>query len=359
MALTDFPLGHALAVKHYQRDLLKEALKRTSVLQFMGRGDDSLLQIQDSLTKEAGDNITMGLRMQLSGGGVAGDGTLEGNEEALSIYTDSIYIDQLRHAVRSKGKASEQRVPFKVREEARDGLADWWANRIDTSFFSQIAGDNHTYGDTKYTGMQAVTDPITASDTDHYYMPEGQTTEAGVASKSASAIFKLSLIDRLRTKAETQSPQLRPFKLRGEDYYVIFLHPLQIEDMRTNTDTGQWQDIQLAAMKGGQITGNAIFTGATGVYNKTVIHSNTRVPAGNTTPTAGAIKRAIFCGAQSACVAWGMGGGPSKDTWVEGLFDYESQLGVAAGTIWGLKKARFNSKDFGTIVVPTYTTNAS
>jgi hypothetical protein len=41
-------------------------------------------------------------------------------------------------------------------------------------------------------------------------------------------------------------------------------------------------------------------------------------------------------------------------SWVEELFDYENQLGVSAGLIFGMKKTQFNSEDFGTIVVPTY-----
>ncbi|KKK78727.1 hypothetical protein LCGC14_2840640, partial [marine sediment metagenome] len=41
-------------------------------------------------------------------------------------------------------------------------------------------------------------------------------------------------------------------------------------------------------------------------------------------------------------------------TWVEELFDYENQLGVAAGQISGLKKSIFNSNDFGTIVMTGY-----
>jgi hypothetical protein len=41
-------------------------------------------------------------------------------------------------------------------------------------------------------------------------------------------------------------------------------------------------------------------------------------------------------------------------TWFEELFDYGNQLGVSAGAIFGVKKTRFNNKDFGTIVVPTY-----
>ena len=70
--------------------------------------------------------------MLLTGDGIEGDGTLEGNKEALTTYTDDVVINQLRHAVRSGGKMSEQRIPFSVREEARLGLQDWWRDRFDT-----------------------------------------------------------------------------------------------------------------------------------------------------------------------------------------------------------------------------------
>jgi hypothetical protein len=45
---------------------------------------------------------------------------------------------------------------------------------------------------------------------------------------------------------------------------------------------------------------------------------------------------------------------PEKMSWVEELFDYENQLGVSAGMIFGAKKSVFNSVDFGTIVLSTY-----
>ena len=36
------------------------------------------------------------------------------------------------------------------------------------------------------------------------------------------------------------------------------------------------------------------------------------------------------------------------------VFDYENQLGVAAGLIGGFKKTVYNSSDFGTIVISGY-----
>jgi hypothetical protein len=38
--------------------------------------------------KTEGDRVRIFLRSQLTGAGVQGDGTLEGNEEALSIFND-------------------------------------------------------------------------------------------------------------------------------------------------------------------------------------------------------------------------------------------------------------------------------
>src|SRR5262245_30559270 len=106
---------------------MKEALKKTFALQFMGEGSNNIIQIKTELNKDAGDRITFGIKQQLRGAGVQGDNTLEGQEEALETYAQNLTIDQLRHAVRSAGKMSEQRVPFTMRNEARDGLADWWA----------------------------------------------------------------------------------------------------------------------------------------------------------------------------------------------------------------------------------------
>jgi len=134
MATTAYGVNHPLAVKLWAKKLYQEALKETYAQRFIGTSKNSLIYERDETSKSAGDKVTVGLRMQLTGAGIEGDSTLEGQEESLTTYDDSLLINQLRHAVRSDGKMSEQRVPFSVREEAMDGLKDWWADRIDTAF---------------------------------------------------------------------------------------------------------------------------------------------------------------------------------------------------------------------------------
>lgn len=346
MAGTSYGVNDAEAVKLWSRKLYREALNRTFMRRFMGNDTNSVIQIQDDAAKGPGDRVRILLRTQLQELGIAGDGTLEGNEEALVTHTDNVFIDQLRHAVRSSGRMTEQRIPFSIRNEARMGLEDWWADRIDTACFNQMAG---VTADTRLTGMQA----SVAYDTNHIVWPQtaGTQTEASLNTDSASGTMTLADIDTCVETAKTANFPIRPLMVGGEPYYVMFLHPFQAHDLRTNTGTGEWLDIQKSVAQGGRITDNPIFTGALGVYNQTILHEAIRVPA---SAAQSGVRRAIFTGAQAAAVAFGRNNGPNTMTWNEELFDYSNQLGVEAGMIWGVKRTVFNSEAFGSIILPTH-----
>jgi N4-gp56 family major capsid protein len=180
--------------------------------------------------------------------------------------------------------------------------------------------------------------------------------QSSEASLGASDTFTLSYVDKAVELAkvgnnDTDSGALpiRPLRMGGADHWAMFLHPYQVTDLRTSTSTGQWLDIQKAAMQGGKVADNPIFTGALGMYNNVILHEASRIPSvtANT-------KRAVLCGAQAACMGFGKSNSPGRMTWVEELFDYKNQLGVSAGCIAGMKKSVYNSIDFGTIVVSSY-----
>jgi len=239
---------------------------------------------------------------------------------------------------------SEQRVPFSVREEARMGLQDWWAARFDTWFMNQISG-NSAQTDTRYTGNNTATAP----DADHQIFANGHATEASMTA-TASAAFSLSLIDQVVLKAKTLDPVIRPVNTEAGQKYVLFITPEQHYDLRRNTATLEWGDIQKAAMQGGNISDSPIFTGALGEYNGVILHEAFRLP--RILSTGGSyVGRAVLCGAQAASLSFGRDNGPNRMSWVEEMFDYGNQLGVSAGCIAGLKKNIYNSKDFSTIVI--------
>jgi len=348
MAVTSYGTNDPMAVKLWSKRLMVEVLKTTWLTKFMGPSSSNIIQVKDELQKSAGDKITYGLRMQLTGHGVVGDGTLEGQEESLTVYSDSVVINQLRHSVRSAGRMSQQRVPFVVRDEALSGLRDWWSDRIDTSGFNQLCG-NTAQTDTVFTGLQAVSAP----DANHI-IRDGSTGDESI---STTSFFSLALLDKAVERARTLSPAIRPVNVDGRNFYVAFLHPYEVTDLRNNTNQGSWFDIQKAAITGGEIGDNPIFDGSLGIYNGVILHSDNRVTTGVSTATGLSVpnvRRSVFLGAQAAMIAFGRDSGPERFTWVEELFDYENQLGVAAGLIFGMKKAVFNSTDYATIVLAAY-----
>jgi N4-gp56 family major capsid protein len=70
------------------------------------------------------------------------------------------------------------------------------------------------------------------------------------------------------------------------------------------------------------------------------------------------VARAVFVGAQAAAMGFGNAEGegakPLRVRWYEELLDAGNELRITSGMIWGLKKARFNSEDYATIVCSTW-----
>ncbi len=268
MATTAYPVNHPLAVKLWSKRLMREALKETYVSRFMGTTKDSLLYVKDEMAKSAGDRVRVGLRMQLTGAGVLGDGTLEGNEEALTTFTDDLLIDQLRHAVRSDGEMSEQRIPFSVREEGLDGLRDWWADRIDTSFFNQVCGNisvsetfaglNSPIGPSGVGGVAKSVRQLFGSGSTSTTASLTATDSAGVVSRGLN--FNVKVIDNAINHAKVSVPLIRPLRISGQYKYVMFIHPNQTKQLRIDNSANvvTWYDIMRARIQGGEMDTNPI-----------------------------------------------------------------------------------------------------
>jgi N4-gp56 family major capsid protein len=240
---------------------------------------------------------------------------------------------------------------------------------------NQLCG-NTAQTNVAYTGNQA---PI-APDAAHQFFAGTAVSEATLTNAD---IFSVTLIPNFVAKAQgTLAFPIKPVVIKGiEIAGVVFLHPLQVRDLKTNFTPGEWGDIYRAALQGGQVTGNPIFTGAIGMYDNVVIHQDSRVSWGDTTqnlvfdpitktmvgapttlgaPATGTtnVARAVFVGAQAAAYACGAEEGPAgqplRVKWVEELLDANNQLRVTAGMIWGIKKTVFNSQDFATVVCSTW-----
>jgi N4-gp56 family major capsid protein len=352
MAVTSYPVNDALAVKNWSKRLDVEALKETTFKRFMAESPDSLVQEKSETRKGKGDAITFGLRMQLNGDGVTGSDVLKGNEESLTTYSDQLLIQELRHAVSVPGEDTidAQRVPFELREQGYDGLRDWWADRLDRVMFNHLAG-NTAETRAAYIGGNAISGPST----NRWIRAGGVANDQSLSTNA----FTLSLIDNCVARAKTATPMIRPIRGLGREVdYVCFVHPDQVRSLRTDAATaGNWFDLQKARIQGGERDMNAIFSGALGIYNRTMLVETARLPQAINASTGASIantRRAVFCGAQALTFGVGMSYKETKFSWAEELDDYGKVLGVKAGLIFGMKKTRFNNEDFGTIAISSY-----
>jgi len=354
--ITEYGVNHPLAVKKWSMGIGHNILQEVYFSKFMGKGTNSLIQVKTELKKSPGDKITFGLRNLLTGDGISGDEILEGNEEALITNSDAIYINQLRHGVKSKGRMSEQRVPFSVREECRIGLKDWWTERMEQVFFNHLAGYTPETR-LQYNGNNTILAPTTGR---QLYTSVDHTSDQTLDS---SDTFTLSTIDAAIEYARTAQPRMRPLKINGKDYFVLFLHEYCATDLRRETGTQGWWDIQRAAMEGGRVSGSPIFTTALGEYHGVILHRSSYLPYGVNSSTGAVVsnvRRNVLCGAQSMALAYGRDGGPTRYDWVEKKFDYDNRLGVASGAIFGMKKIQYTPDnggaafDYGTMVISSW-----
>jgi N4-gp56 family major capsid protein len=336
-------------------------LKKISYTGLIGKRSDALIQWKDTLSNKPGDTETIGLRMQLDSKPKSSSDAVESNEQTLTLYNMSYTIDEVVDAVRFKNVIDRQRVNFDMRDEAKAALADQLSAAWDTSMFTQLGGAIHQTG--TYAGNNTVLDHQAASASEHFISCDSAALTQGDENLGSSDLFTLEFLDLAVERAKTISPAIRPAKIDGFDrpLYVCFIHPYQVTQLRTVAPSGtNWSNLQLQAMSGGKVNDNPLITGALGVYNDVLLIESTRVPLGvnsSTNASISTVRRAIFCGAQSAVMGWGrLGGTPRRFRWVEKQFDYDREYGVAAGFLGGIKLTQFNSKPFSTIVLSSYAT---
>jgi N4-gp56 family major capsid protein len=380
MAEIVVPANDATAVVIYSRRVFSQAIRTCVAAKLMAVGlsandTNNFVQLFDEPMKGPGDTVKYDLIPNIIGGGVLGDAPIAGQEQAWAALQDSFVINQQRQAELLKGRMSQQRVPYSMRDSAKVTLANWWKEIIDVGVLNQLAG-NTAQTDVRFTGLQAAIAPTST----HHIFASTATSEAGLTS---SHPFSINLIPKMVAMAQgTLTMPIKPVSIKGVEVAgVLFLHPLQVKALKTNFTTGEWGDVYARAIQGGQITGNPLFTGAIGMYEGVVMHQDAHVPYGNNAqnlvfdPIAAAniaaptslgaaatgttsVARAVFCGAQAAAISFGGESGPNgkplRVRWYEELLDAGNQLRVTAGMIWGCKKTQFNSADYATIVCSTW-----
>lgn len=315
----------ALRQMAWAKSTFSAGMQKSFFNKFTGNSPENIIQIKTELQKDAGDTIHIPLLMPLTGAGISGDNTLEGNEEQL-IYRDfSVAIDQIRNGVRIKGRMEEKRTQLDLRKDARTALSKWLSDYIDKKIFSELSTDP-TPDRIVYGGTATSESSIGAADT-----------------------FSTKLIGKAKRVAlADENTMIKPVRIDGIDTYVMIIDQWQARDLTAD-------EVWINAQQHANIRGkdNPIFSGALGMYDGVVIHQCNRVLRTETGSGGTKVGHALFLGAQAAVFAIG-----NNPTWEEDFFDYRSKIGFSFGRIFGIKKTQFkydgiNYTDFGCVNVLT------
>ena len=383
MALTNFAALTSNQLTAWSRDFWRVARNASFINQFAGSGSNAMVQRVTELTKsEKGTKAVLTLLADMTGDGITGDNTLEGNEEALRSYDLTIELDQLRFANRIAGRLADQKSVVNFRETSRDMLAYAMADRMDQLAFLTLSGVAYTLktnGALRTTSASAgheLVDLEFASDVSaptssrHLRVDVSGSTSTLEAGDTTAVVAtdKISYRDIVNLKAFAKDQYIRGMRGQGnQELFHMFVTPQQMADLKLDSDF--LANVRNAGVRG---PNNELFAGTGSLMvDGVMIHEfrhvfSTEGATAGASGNAGAAgykwganadvngARALFCGAQALAMA-----DIGLPEIVEDTFDYENQAGISIGKIFGLRKPKYNSdvtsnvQDFGVICLDT------
>lgn len=335
----------------WARDLWKNARNMSFVNKFLGSGPNSVIQHITELKKtNKGNRCVMTLLADLEGDGTVGDRQLEGNEEAMKTYDQVIRYDQMRHANKHEGRMADQKSVVGFRENSRDVLAYWLADRIDQLAFLTLAGRSYTLypngatrvgSDFPHLEFAADVSPPTSRRT-FRWNGTTKTLVAGGGTNTVTADDTTMWELFVQLKAEAKDRYIRGVKgSGGDEVFHAFLTPQAMAKLKL--DPTYMLNVRSAQKRSET---NPLFTGSSVEIDGIVFHEFRHVP--NTVGMASGSKwgalgtidgcQILFCGAQALGMA-----DIGNPIWVEKGFDYDNQQGISIAKMVGFLKPKYNS----------------
>lgn len=372
MPSTNIPFGSPLAKKHFGGAMFNSTIAKSwvakNLIENAHRTDkgaemaNAPIVVMNDLTKSEGDTVSFDIYMQLTGRGTFGDDNLEGNLESLDSYTDEISINQVRKGVDVGGRMTNKRTVNDQRAVARLKLTEWFSQFLDQTCFTNLAGKR---GINPFVLAKNVnyavkdTHEFEDYDADHIVYGGAATSKQSLTDQDT---MTLSLIDKLIVKATTEGGdadkkvRLTPLDKNGEDAYIMLLHPYQEHDLRTNTGTSEWLDIQKAAA-GAEGMKSPIFKQNLGNYRGVHFKKHKHVVLDDTYGVSGNVQsaRASFMGRQALVLAFGNASSANlRADWTEKKTDVDDNKQAISGRMmFNAKRPRFNGQDVNSYAVDT------
>jgi N4-gp56 family major capsid protein len=328
-----------LTPQQWDDEFFVEYIQNHPFKRYMGTDENSIFQIKEDLTKKKGDSITFALVNRLTGDGVTGSQTLEGNEEELDSRSFKMTVNKRRNAVRV-AEIDEQFSAIGLRDAGKAALRTW----SDEKDIDRIYASLYSINGTAYaSAAEADKDAWLVDNQDRVLFGAAKSNHSSLDHSTSLANIDntndkltpaaLSLMKRIALSA---SPKIRPIRIAGMNkrYYVAFANPRAFRDLKENTTMVQaLREVSL------QNQNNKLFEGGDLEWDGVIVHECDGMPILSAVGAGGIDVGGVFlCGAQALGLAMAKRWVSKTET-----FDYGDKNGVAIECIDGLKKMLFGS----------------
>ena len=375
MANTNFAALTSEQLTIWSRDFWRVARNMSFINQFAGSGSNAMVQRISELTQsEKGARAVLTLLADMTGDGIVGDNTLEGNEEALRAYDIVVQLDQLRFANRLSGRMNDQKSVVNFREHSRDALAYAMADRMDQLAFLSLAGIAYTLKNNgalrpvmnsgQNLGDLAFSSDVSAPTSNRHRRWDATNKLVAGNTSAVAAADTITYECLVQLKAYAKDNYIRGLRGAGnEEMYHLFVSPQVMADLKLDSDF--LANVRNAGVRG---PSSSLFSGSSSLMVDGIMVHEFRHVFNTNGATTGASGNAGSAGYKwgadaningSACIFAGAQALAMADIGipeiVEDSFDYGNQNGISIGKIFGLKKPVYHSdvsgqnEDFGVI----------
>jgi N4-gp56 family major capsid protein len=350
--MAEVALASALEKQVWRKDYLKEYVRESGFMPYIGKSPTSIIMQAYELQEQAGKTINIPLITRLTGSGVTGSTVLDGNEEDLGNYNCAISVDWLRNGVRVP-KSTSFKTEIDLLGAAKPLLKQWSSEKLRDEIIDAML-EVVTTGDTTVRFASA-----TAANKNAWAAANSDRLLFGKLVSNYSATFatalgtldttndlctaaSMSLAKRLAKQAD---PHIRPFKTEdGKEFYVAFHGSRTFRDLKADSTITQAN----REARPRDVESNPLFQDGDliydGILHREIPEIDARCTALDDTGDTSADVRPVFvCGQQSVGIAWGQAPSPKTDF----QKDYGFRPGVAIEELRGVKKLAFNGKQHG------------
>jgi N4-gp56 family major capsid protein len=337
--MADSTAAAGLTVQRWDDKFFVEHIQGNRFASEMGKSENNIIQVKEDLHGKKGKTVTLALVNRLTGSGVTGTSTLEGNEEDMDSRSFTVDVVKRRNAVRV-AEQEEQYSAISLRNAAKSVLKTWATEDSRDRIIAALGSINGVaYG----TANETQKDAWLVDNADRVLF--GSAVGNNSSNDHSASLANIdNTNDKLTTGtaslmkriARTANPKIRPIRSETDAryFYVMYVPSLVMRDLKADPVIQNAQrDVGI------RMQNEKLFKGGDVEWDGIIFKEIEDIAVISGVGAAGIDVAPVYlCGAQAIAYA------TAKRWWSKDeVFDYGDKHGCSMNVIDGFEKMLFGS----------------